>query len=407
MSGPIAGGTPSYTAAVEAVVPTAKAARAAIWRHTYEVFRTGQYRPEDGGGTPDGVLPASIVPESLAISLFRPGTHFGAPPQPPKTAPIRVLVQDIDCLVAAERLASAGMPPLVMDAGSRRHFGGGYQNGSRAQEEELCRRTSLALQCDCSQGWQTTHLYPLPPAAAIHVPRVQVIRHGADRQYRLMSKPFECGVGIVAAYNKPKLDATGRAIVGQAAKDTREMLRSFFGAAATNGYKSVVCIAVGCGAFCNPAGHVAQLFAEVLKLPEVRGSCIEEAVFAVLDDHNAFHRFNPDGNFLAFARTLAREASATVRSRDGTDVTQQVLNGGSGDGAPVTSAGSATLVSPPQPHAAHAGADMQHAEADTTEAKRKKKTRLQSGATKPRKPALVVDDDNAADDVIDVDAESD
>ena len=398
MTSTVAKPTPKYDSDIEGAVGSAKALRAAIWRHTHDVFSVGAYVPEDGAPAGlDGLVKASVGSESLAISVVRPGTHFGAPANGPgESRKVRVVVQDVDCLVAAERLARAGMPPLVMDAGSRRHFGGGYQNGSRAQEEELCRRTSLALQCDCGLGWQRSHFYPLPAASAIHVPKTQVIRHGADLGYRLMAQPFECGVGIVAAYNKPKLDASGQAIVGQAAKDTREMIRSFFAAAALHGYRSVVCIAVGCGAFQNPAVHVAQLFAEVLQLPEVQASCVEEACFAVLDDHNAFHKFNPDGNFAAFARTLSRAAGATVLSRDGTDVTASVR----ADPKALMSAGSATLQKPPNAAEALVPGRVPVGAAVVQPAKKKKNP---ANATRTRKPALAMDEDE----VIDVDALSD
>lgn len=332
--------TPPYDPHMESNIGAAKAYRAELWRHTHAVVRAQRYLAEDKGAAAeetrtDDVVPLQLGPQSLALSRLD-GDHPVAPFKEPRS--IKVVVQDIDCIYAAEALAARGLEPLLMDAGSRGHFGGGYASGARAQEEELCRRSTLAHQVDTTLGYVNTHLYPLPPSSAIHVPQVKFFRHGADRGYKLMSRPFQCGVGIVAAYRQPALDVSRRYIKGAPAVDTKLMLRNFFRVGARNGYKALVPVAVGCGAFQNPAQHVAEMFAEIVNSPEFQASTVEEVFFAVLDDHNS-HKVSAEGNFAPFARVLAERCGALVLRRDGTPISLEDLQARC-----VKSAGSATSV---------------------------------------------------------------
>jgi uncharacterized protein (TIGR02452 family) len=279
-----------------------KMQRRLVWQATEKALRAGGYRDRAGGEHPLDVRPSLAVqrwpysPDNRGVSRAR--------------VQAVVTVANCDCLVAAGHLARRGLNPLVADAGSRRHFGGGYQNGARAQEEELCRRTSLAMACDASLGVQSREVmarcYPLAPRDGIYVPAVHVFRHGASGGYDVMAEPFRCAVGIIAAYNRPDLDGSGQRIVGPAADDTRAMFTTLLHMAAANGHRSVVVVPVGCGAFRNPAAHVAVMLREILMEPGALFlSFFDEVVVSILEDHNSRHEYNPDGNFVPFARELA------------------------------------------------------------------------------------------------------
>ena len=54
-----------------------------------------------------------------------------------------VKVENVDCLVAAERLLKEGYHPAILNMASRQNPGGGVQTGAGAQEENLFRRSNL------------------------------------------------------------------------------------------------------------------------------------------------------------------------------------------------------------------------------------------------------------------------
>jgi hypothetical protein len=48
---------------------------------------------------------------------------------------------------------------------------------------------------------------------------------------------------------------------------------------------------------------MAELFRRVLEEREFAG-VFRRVAFAIIDDHNAFHRASPEGNYVPFERTL-------------------------------------------------------------------------------------------------------
>ena len=71
--------------------------------------------------------------------LYGPAAPKGPPP-----AAVRVTVEEEDCLDVAQRYAEKGTTPLVLNMANPTTAGGGWKTGAAAQEEELCRRTTLS-----------------------------------------------------------------------------------------------------------------------------------------------------------------------------------------------------------------------------------------------------------------------
>jgi uncharacterized protein (TIGR02452 family) len=292
--------------------------RVEVWRSTDTLLGRGYFVNSRGQRIP--LESTSLQPLVRAVPGGKDRVVHPTPSKAPATLlprPMRVTVQNVDCVDAAVRLYDQGLNPILMNAASRGHFGGGYKGGSRAQEEELCRRSALAYVVHPLEK----RFYPLKPEDGIYVPPIPFFRKGASEDYQLMDRAVPIAVGIVSAFNKPPLIENETKLSREVELATIEMIKTFFRMARDNGHRSVIPVALGCGAFRNPAIHLSKLFFSVL---ETFNGCFDEVVFAVLDDHNAYHEHNPLGNFAAFGITCLGYGGAVLRD-DGTPMTEEEL----------------------------------------------------------------------------------
>lgn len=202
----------------------------------------------------------------------------------------KIYVQNIDTFQKAREM---GSNCAVLNMASERHPGGGVKNGSRAQEEELCRRSNLALSLYkfSNEEWATfkdlleepgKFHYPITSYGGIYSPRVKVFK--SYLSYNHLDEPFECSVISVPALRKPKL-INGKLSEEDAIK-TKGKIRAILRIALLHYHTKLVLGALGCGSFGNPPQHVAQLFKEVLEEKEFKGH-FEEICFAILEDGNS------------------------------------------------------------------------------------------------------------------------
>ena len=107
-----------------------------------------------------------------------------------------------------------------------------------------------------------------------------------------------------AAVRHPKLNISHgrRYLAADEAALLTAKIRTVLTLARANGVQALVLSALGCGAFKNPPGHVAELFRAQLR-GEFTGA-FEEVVFAIFDDHNSRRAHNPEGNLLPFQRVF-------------------------------------------------------------------------------------------------------
>jgi uncharacterized protein (TIGR02452 family) len=283
---------------------------AQVWEDTYRQAKEGQYSYQRE--TDKMIVSHSLNwQNALNVELCEPPKGKTFDTDGNKT---EISVVNRDCLYVAEQLFEENLKPLVLDAGCRSHFGGGYKEGARAQEEEICRRSCLALAVDETLGFQKNkNLYPLPPTCGIYVPRVPVFRAGKDREYAPLDQPFKVDFGIVAAYKDPELDTSVNPPIlqGQQLEDTYQMIRTFFHMAYAHGNRSLVIVPVGCGAFKNPPAHICSLFLKVIQ--EEYPDHFDKIVFSILDDHNTGKTHNPQGNFQPFADQIEKAGGKVIK----------------------------------------------------------------------------------------------
>lgn len=221
----------------------------------------------------------------------------------------QVIVCNADSLAGAEMADTLDSspskdkkPPLVLNFANPHEPGGGVTRGAVAQEEDLCRRTTLyaSLISSGASGFYDdnkrcgTNLFT---HGMILSPYVEVFRT-ADGGW--MEEPLEVAVLTCPAPYVPGLGDIVRDELHAACK-TR--VKGMPMVAAANGYKSLVLGAWGCGVFGNDPNMMARAFREALG--EVHGgvdgdpcagpgldsmfTCI---VFAVLDRSRAKHNLH-------------------------------------------------------------------------------------------------------------------
>ena len=157
--------------------------------------------------------------------------------------------------------------------------GGGFEMGATAQEESLCRCSTLFASI-FSEKAQEMYRYNNSHVSSVEsdymlVSRVCVFR---NEKYELLKQPFTTGVITVPAPNR-----IGLAALTPEKKIEEAMLRRIrimLMIAREQEYKSVVLGAWGCGAFHNAPENVAGYFRKVL-IDEGYAGYFEQICFAI------------------------------------------------------------------------------------------------------------------------------
>lgn len=224
------------------------------------------------------------------------GAALTAAFQPRKDAMCRIEVTAEDSFSAAQAM---GGVPLVLNFANAHHAGGGFMLGANAQEEALCRCSTLyaSLTAEAAKEmyhYNNTHLSAVESDYMLLSPEVCVFR---DHKCELLEQPFAAAVITAPAPNR-----RGAALFARkkTIRDTfRRRIRIILAAAAQYGYRELVLGAWGCGAFGNQPNEVAGDFRHVI-VKEKYGSAFDRIRFAVYG--------NPEGrNIRAFASEFEKE----------------------------------------------------------------------------------------------------
>jgi len=195
----------------------------------------------------------------------------------------KVKVVPADSLDTAQGLYADGVQDVaVLNMANADTPGGGYLSGSGAQEEALCRRSSLYLSLT---GCATQGGYPIPQYGAIYSPDVLVIRKSDNERCALLPEEQRWWISVIsvaALFRPPQTEDGTDFLYGEDRMKAKEKIKSLLRVAATEGKKNLVLSALGCGAFRNPPQAVAHLFKEVLQDGEFRGR-FQGVWFSVLD----------------------------------------------------------------------------------------------------------------------------
>lgn len=184
------------------------------------------------------------------------------------------------------------------------HPGGGVRRGARAQEEDLCRRSSLLLSLE-NQSSKVYYEYNqqcdhfLSSDAMILSPKVEIIK---DENYTPLPESIVLNVITCAApiyYISHIEDASKRDVMQEQYYSLfYQRIQRMLKCSAHFGYRNLILGAWGCGAFGNDSRVVSNLFLQALETKDSTGiplkdyfCSIDFAVYGKTNLHN-FNQFN-------------------------------------------------------------------------------------------------------------------
>lgn len=182
----------------------------------------------------------------------------------------------------------------VLNFANSRHPGGGYLSGASAQEEALCRQSTLYASIDSGEAREmydsNRNVKDLDTDFLLLSPCVEVFR---GCHMNLLEHPHTTAVISVAA---PNLFGRASAVEISGLREYyRKRIRHILCVAVENGYHSITLGAWGCGAFGNNPLEVADAFKDVLE-NEGLDVYFDKMIFAIPNESN--------GNYKAFHNTL-------------------------------------------------------------------------------------------------------
>lgn len=173
------------------------------------------------------------------------------------------------CRVCVTRESSFGAAaryekPFVMNFANAHMPGGGFLLGAKAQEEALCRCSTLYTSITSDDAavmyrHNNTHLSATESDYMLLSPDVCVFRND---ELSPLEKPFLTSVITAPAPNR--YGAAAFAGIKTIEDTFRRRIRIIFSVAAEYGYKDLVLGAWGCGAFGNSPDMVGDIFRELL-----------------------------------------------------------------------------------------------------------------------------------------------
>lgn len=169
----------------------------------------------------------------------------------------------------------------VLNFANSRHPGGGYLSGASAQEEAICRQSTLYASIDSEDARamydSNMHVKDLDTDYLLLSPCVEVFR---DCHMNLLKQPHTTAVISVAA---PNIFGRARDVnIDRLREYYRKRIRHILCVSVENGYHSITLGAWGCGAFGNDPFEVAAAFKDVL-INEEFGVYFDQIVFAIPD----------------------------------------------------------------------------------------------------------------------------
>ena len=303
----------------------AKRVREDVFRNNREVFLRWAVPTADGREISLGDKSAFLAGTKVFASEQKPADEALVVCERTETG-----VVNADCVLVAEAMGRLGLKPAILNLASRFSPGGGYHDGTSAQEESLCQVSTLSQSLYQYGDAKYRHIresgvshrfvaYPLHQRfGGIYTPDVTFFRHGIRAVYAIREPEawFRCGVITVPAlsfretnkYNNAELEfrAPDGGFTAEGESVMKDKIRTIYRAALHSGHDALVLGAFGCGVFQLRPDRVAELFDTVLHEPEF--DCkFKSVVFAILEGRGkAHHPVGEAGKFAPFYERFGR-----------------------------------------------------------------------------------------------------
>jgi uncharacterized protein (TIGR02452 family) len=270
--------------------------RARIARETVEILERGWYAAPDGGRVSVAELLAHARAHSRLYApgdfdeVFRLRDEWEVRPGRPEVTEFRAV--NCTTLAAARRLVreEGTDDVLCLNFASAKNPGGGFLNGSQAQEESLARASGLyACLAPMRAMYDANRQFDscLYTDHVIYSPRVPVFRDDDDA---LLSEPYVVSVITAPAVNAGALRPGERPLIEPTMRGRAEKVLAL---AAAHRHEALVLGAWGCGVFRNDPADVARWFGDHLCASAAFRGAFRTVVFAVLDSSSGGQTLRP------------------------------------------------------------------------------------------------------------------
>jgi uncharacterized protein (TIGR02452 family) len=206
----------------------------------------------------------------------------------------KISLYNEDTCECAKRFIDSGYT-CILNFASAKHVGGGFLSGAMAQEEAICRNSTLYASINSKvaeeyYNYNNSHDDELYSDYTIFSPHVEVIR---DANSNLLEKPYTISVITSPAVNVYRARNTSRVDIAEAMLQRAEYILKV---AISNHVDNIVLGAWGCGVFGNSPKDISRIFYYLL-IDKGYAKAFKNVSFAV-------YGRDPE-NFQAFKDTFA------------------------------------------------------------------------------------------------------
>lgn len=273
-----------------------------IAQETLKILEAGAYTSPSGQPRSIAAAQAHARAHTLLYTPAQGAALLGEPHTPTPVgypASLNIQVLAMRTQEAALQLAQAGHQDiLVLNFASARNPGGGFTNGAKAQEEDLCRCSGLYL-CQLEQmdyyhanRDQASMLYT---DHVIYSPDVPWFR---ARSRELLEEPFLASVITAPAPNAGQARRRSALVEPQLQETLARRAGIVLAIARAHKRRTLVLGAWGCGVFDNAPAQVAEVFDQWLQDARF-ADAFDRVVFAI------YARDKHDKNLSAFERRFS------------------------------------------------------------------------------------------------------